>query len=238
MAQADQDTYATRVMNQQGWSAEMRLGLLAQLGNRALSPLTRNNLAIGILRNGSGTTDLEQALWTAYDDVSEDPVWREYTIQFMAVCLEEGSTAAGSRTRVLDAFHGGGAMAATAAIQLNRLADKAVVPLPEDFATILVDRAKDPKLAPAQRSTLLGIIGMRQITAGGAVARGYLTDADMTMRRTAFACLGDLGGPEDLPAIELGLTDSHPLVQMAAAGAKEKIAKRVTIQNIPRPNKD
>lgn len=221
----EQEIYLTRLIEEPGWSEEMRETLFPQLANRSLSPVARNNLAIGLLRNGLATARMEEALLVMVDDPAEDPVWAEYSLQFLSVCIERGGVSPRAEEKLRGEFRAGqGSRAATAALQLQRLSGLGVLNLGADFEEAVIAHINWQGTAPILRAIAISIVGSRKIASGADAVRGHAKSGDPAVRRAVYAALGELDQAQDLALIRSGLSDENELVRKAASIALQKLA--------------
>jgi hypothetical protein len=227
MSEDDQEIYLTRIIEEPSWSEDMRRFLMPKLSDKKLSPVARNNLAIGLLRNNVSIGVMESEMLIAVDDITENPLWREYAVQFLAVCIEHGGASPKAEGKIRQIFNEDkDSRAITAALQLQRLEEKKMIETDPYFDIAVVMRASNPACNGAMRATLLGIIALKKLKQGRAVALTAISSTDVTVRRAAFAALGDIGESEDLVALHQGMEDESQLVVRAAKVAIDKLQRK------------
>lgn len=214
-----QETAVTLIQGDPNWSMEVRAFMLTALQVRDLSLVTRNNMAAGLLRQTPALPEFEALLLRMCDDQTEDPEWRNYTLQFLAEVLPTAT----DRARVEQALRSSAAAetdprAATAIVHLARLGAAGTVVLDDAFdaqVLALVQNGRQPDFA---RATALAVAGERQIAGALACARtlaepGHASD----LRRAAIGVLGRSAEPEDQARLHQYAQDADPAVRRVAA---------------------
>lgn len=220
-----QETAVTLIQDDPDWSTELRAFMLQALQIRELSLVARNNIAAGLLRQTPPLPEFESLLLRMCDDQTEDPEWRNYTLQFLAEVLPSASDPARVE-QVLRSFAAAESdpRAATAVLHLARLGDAGEVVLDSTFDVQVLAMVQNPRQLPYARATALAVAGDRQIIGALELARtlaepGHPSD----LRRAAIGVLGSSDEPQDQLRLQQYAQDPDPAVQRVALANIQKL---------------
>lgn len=201
--------------------------LLAVLRASDLLAVVRNNAANRLVARRPLDPTVAEAFMAMYRDEGEDPVWRDYCVQFVA---ESVPALAGDRRVTAVAFLRGVAredastIGATALLQEDRLVREGTIDPAPDYGRVLGDRLADSATPGVVRHTLLALIGQGGHREHLPLVRRHLAEpANDDVKRGALYAIGVLGDVADLPAVERYLADPNPGVARAAAAARDRL---------------
>lgn len=221
----------TGMQSQPDWPAEQRQFLRLALRDSSLSPVARNNIAAGLMRQEPQIPDLHRDFLAMHQNVDEEPVWRDYCLQFLAQCADrvEGP----ERDAIVAALVAAvdvevGSLAGTAVVHLARLSETGMVTLDEAFDRQVTRLAGNPTQNEANRSTALAVLGQRGYTPALETARNLLAGKDVPgIKRAAIGVVSLLGTQDDLSLLEGLRSDADPSVALVATQASKAMHQRL-----------
>lgn len=201
--------------------------LILKVQDKSLNEVTRNNIANCLLNQSKRCDELGTIFSRMIDDKTESYKWRDYSVQHLGVSAYLGDNreaAIDKLTYIAKSATGG--MRGTALRQLNHIytdveGENALGPW---FTDLLISIASDEHEELSCRMSAISLLGERRERQGLGVVRVITCDSDPSLRRTAIAALGILGGSEDIGLITRGLSDSDPMVVLAAKAASKRLA--------------
>ncbi len=237
---AKQAELATTLQYQRTWDPYTRAWVLAAIHRKELAPIVRNNLSNGLVAQESPEPDLDQYFGAMADDPDEDPVWREYAVQFLGLTPQLGADGGNVTDRLFTiADRQEYSVAGTALIQIHRVDEAAGTrgPLAQAGRTMRLNEqlhrlAFTPGPDVPSRMAALGLIGARGMTAHAPALReliahpgdrGVAGAADIL--RCAIAALARVGDASDRELIAPYGKDSNGAVVLAATAALERLAR-------------
>ncbi len=220
-----QERAVTSMRPDPSWNPETRNFLLYALKQRFLTPVTRNNIAAGLMRQEPQIPGLDRMFLEMARDPDETPVWRDYALQFLTQTFDRAPDPAEIVTAlqvVLADSHG--PEAGTAATHLANLAESGSWQPDEKFDQRLMDMVRDPSRHEASRSSALAILGQRGYAPALAEARKLATSAELPgIRRAAVGILGLRGDVSDVALLQTLTTDAEPSVRLVATQALKSL---------------
>ncbi|MBA3936004.1 MAG: HEAT repeat domain-containing protein [Planctomycetes bacterium] len=206
-------------------SAKTSRFLTSQMQSTSNSALLRNVAANTLVSQANRDPSLYRMFISMIEDPSESLAWREYAIQFLALCLDSATDRQEAEQALWRASTSKeGVMGATALLQLHRLNQQGIVDLGPAFGQRLEDLVAQESLAPESKVTILGIAGERKLRSALPTIRPLVRDLSPSIRRAAVAFLGTMGDPLDLDLVNSAKEDSDPLVVKAAMAASQRLA--------------
>jgi len=208
----------TLIQRDASWTFEVRAFMLQALQVKTLPLVTRNNMAAGLLRQAPPSSEFESLLVSMSEDETEDPEWRNYTVQFMAEALPN----AADRPRLEHALRVIAAQetkawAATAVLHLARLGAAGTVTLDADFDRQVLAMAQNERLPTYARSTALAVAGERRIAGVLELARALALPGESSdVRRAAIGVLGSSTELNDGITVQRYASDPDPSVKRVA----------------------
>jgi HEAT repeat protein len=199
----------------------------AEIFNRQHWDVTRNNMANALVWQEKPDRNLHKLFIQMLDDEQEDPVWRDYCLQFLSECLSSSVDPDLITSKLQEYSQKSGTnMAGTATVHLAYQEGLGRVKLDAAFSEQLARQLQSPEVTDATKLSILGVAGKRKDQRLLPVVRDYAKqDANDSLKRTAIASLGLIGDPSDLELIRSGLKHRNQAVQMAAQAALERLAK-------------
>lgn len=200
----------------------------AEIFNRAHMDTVRNNMANALCWQRNPDPELHLLFIKMLNDPGEDPVWRDYCIQFLSECYKSSS----NKPLIIETFErcskGKNPKAGTALLHLAYQERENDVALEENYSEQNIIKLADPKVHIDQKTSILTIIGMRKDIAQLSVLRKYAKqDETASLKSTAIGSLGLIGEEEDLVIINKALYHTNGRVVLAARAAKKKIEERM-----------
>lgn len=221
----------TGMQSQPDWPAEQRQFLRLALRDSSLSPVARNNIAAGLMRQEPQIPDLHRDFLAMHQTVDEEPVWRDYCLQFLAQCADrvegpERDTIVAALVAAVDVEVG--SLAGTAVVHLARLSETGLVTLDEAFDQRVTRLAGNPAQNEANRSTALAVLGQRGYAPALETARNLLAGKDVPgIKRAAIGVVSLLGTQGDLSLLERLRSDADPSVALVATHATKAMQQRL-----------
>jgi hypothetical protein len=176
---------------------------------------------------------LAETLLRVYRDPNQDVVLRDYAVQHLGEWLRrepEALRRAEIETTLWDAVNGReGAIGGTALIALSRLAESGrMEPASrERLAGAALGLAQEGEVSAAVRATALQICARQTLSAALPLARQLAaTEGDLSLRLSAVAALGRLGGTNDLDLLAQMAAGPEPRLQPAATAALKQLKFR------------
>jgi hypothetical protein len=170
--------------------------LLAELTNRDLMNVTRNNIANALVRQSKRDPRLVDAFAAMIADESEDMTWREYSMQFYA----QMHTTAANPQEITDtlwsyATADDDSLAATALLHLTiNQGDGVITELPRGWSTRVAELAMRKETPKRTRMTAVGVLGQHNMRfAANEVRELAATTDDHGLLRVSIAALGQIG---------------------------------------------
>jgi hypothetical protein len=220
------------------WNPETRDFLLYTLKQRFLTPVTRNNIAAGLMRQKPQIPGLDRVFLGMAKDPNETPVWRDYALQFLTQTFDRATDPTEIVTAlrvVLADSHG--PEAGTAATHLANLAESGRWKPDDHFDQQLMSVVRDPSRHEASRSSILAILGQRGYAPVLAEARQLAPSAELPgIRRAAVGVVGYRGDASDVALLQALTTDAEPSVRLVATQALKSLEKSLKPKATPPTN--
>jgi len=203
--------------------------LKQELRDRSHWAVTRNNIANCLV----GQQVKDRGLWRVFaamhDEAGEDPVWRDYCIQFLACCLKDADDRAAAAGKLLHVAAGGDAgIRTTAAIHVLWQSQAGNLALPADFLASQAARLAQPTTTPGERSSILGLLAESGEARWLATVRGVAAaPSSDEVLRAALAALARLGQAEDAETLQKATAHANPSVATVAKRGLEVLQKRL-----------
>jgi hypothetical protein len=197
-----------------------------ELFNRQHWDVTRNNMANALVWQESPNPRLHELFAKMLADESESPVWRDYSLQFLSECLKSSSDPDAIKFLLTRYAQGKDGLAGTAIVNVGLQEAAGRMKPDETFSQQLEAQLTDPEVVTPTKLSILAMIGKRNDVRLLPLVRTYATNTNDSLRRCAIATLGQIGTPDDLPLIRVGLTDPNRSVQMAATAAEKAMERR------------
>jgi hypothetical protein len=213
-------------------TAVQRAGLTVLMTTRGVEPVIRNNIANRL----TGMAQPDPGLWRMflgmYRDPSEDEVWRDYSIQFLALSLPAADDRAAALSALCQiAEQDRGTIGTTALLHIVRLANNGTVPRPATLAALAEARIRDPLAPDPSRHVALALIGQEGWRECLPLVRTVLEEGPgVDATRGALYTLGVMGDPADAALISGFASSTHPAIAKAAAVAAGRLAERTPAQ--------
>ena len=179
-------------------------------------------------------TNLLSEFCALYQDKQQDEVTRDYTLQHIADCLLQGTNRyAVGRSEAQAVLWSatsqtGETLAGTALLGLSRV--QAIDPTVDSqrVNTVALQMAADPGTGDLSRITALQVCANRQLAAVLPQALELAQNGDsISMRASAIAAVGFLGGWRDLKTLEALKKQEDPAIQPAVEGAIKRLQARL-----------
>ncbi len=228
MPESQQVAVVTAMEGDAAWSPAVRAFLRVAIQDRSLAPITRNNIANGLLHQQPVDTTLDRLFAQMAADPLEGPVWRDYAVQFLSQAFDSAPDQQRVEAELLGFLaHGVGSQPATAALHLHQLEHADKIHLGVDFTAQVVAIAGNPAQPDMNRVTALALLAERQVPEGLTLARQAMANPAPGLRRVGAGSLGLLGTAEDVALLDAACTDRDPSVVRAATMAKDALNKRL-----------
>lgn len=186
----------------------------------------RNDVVNALFAQRSPPRDLGDALIAMYRDREHDPVWRDYCIQFLGVWLgvvEDPEQQVAARRILFEATaETGTTIAGTALLSLSRNRGRVDG---KQLAQRAYAVAADSAAGLPSRITALQVCAELGHNPAADVARKLAPSGPATLRMSALAALGKLGGAEDLPLLEKAAGSRDVRIRKAARKAFERLSE-------------
>jgi hypothetical protein len=230
---AKQEQVVTNLMKDPSLDAEELAFFKNELFNKELSEVTRNNMANALIGQGKKDPTLHTVFLQMIDDPTESPIWRDYSLQFLATTLPYSSEPEVVVAKLKEvALRGHGRIQGTAVVQLAFHEAKGRLVLGEGFSKQTANALLDEEVDLTAKTSLLAVIGERKDVQNLEVARQFAAQDEVaSLKRTAIAALGSIGDQSDLPLLESALQHKNRAVQMAAQGALKRLKARLDSAN-------
>lgn len=208
----------TLIQGDPNWSMELRSFMMRALQARDLTLVTRNGIAAGLMRQTPALPEFEALLLRMCDDQTEDPEWRNYTLQFLAEVLPTAT----DRARVEQALRSFAAAesdprAATAVLHLARLGAAGTVVLDGAFDAQVLGMVTNHRQPAYARATALAVAGDRRIAGALELARELSAPQHPSdIRRAAIGVLGSSDESQDQALLRRYADDADPAVRRVA----------------------
>lgn len=225
--QMEQLNRVTAAMENHKLAPDILAFLEAEIFNRNHMDVTRNNMANALVWQEMPNPKLHELFIKILEDETEDPVWRDYCIQFLSESLKSTSEPELVKETLSRCAKGKDSKAGTAIVHLAYQESEGRVQIDESFSKQLETQLADPQVDLATKVSILGVIGQRKDVRLLPLVRTYAKDRDASLKRCAIAALGQIGTQEDLPLVQAGLTDPNRAVQLAAKAAEERLRSRI-----------
>ena len=135
----------------------------AELFNRKHWDVTRNNMANALVWQENPDPDLHRLFIKMLDDEGEDPVWRDYSLQFLSECLPSSSEPNVIKDKLKEYSQKTGTnMAGTATVHLAYQEGEGMLQLGQAFSKQLAEQLKDDEVTEATKLSILGVVGKRR----------------------------------------------------------------------------
>jgi len=198
-----------------------------EIFNRSHMAVTRNNMANALVWQETPNPRLHELFAKMLEDETENPVWRDYCLQFLSECLQSSSDPEAIKAILARYAQGKDGLAGTAIVTISLQEGAGRMQPDENFSRQLEGQLADPEVATPTKLSILGVIGRRQDVRLLPLVRTYARDRNDGLRRSALATLGLIGVSEDLPLVQSGLSDPNRAVQLAAKAAEARLRSRL-----------
>lgn len=204
---------------------EMVAFIKAEIADRALDLVTRNNMANLLILQDVKDPTLADVFRTMAEDRTEKYMWREYAVQHLASAIDFAS----DQARQIDALWrlvktGEESIPGTALLHLQYLEDRKVAPVSDAYTSHLRAIVTNDKADLLVRMTCLGIVGRRKMADLAPAIRDLARNAlQPSLKRTAIATLGILGDPADLSLVQDFIQNKDSSIAAAAQGAQRRL---------------
>lgn len=176
--------------------------------------------------------DLVKVSSEIYRDTAQDVVTRDYAVQNLVNCLEEGVGSAAQEKQIyktlLEVAHDGTSIAGTALVGLDRAVAATAVAENKHINDIAVSVACSATADSAARASAMQVCarrGLAQILpAAEALAHG---SPPVPLRMSAIAAIGKLGGASQLALLEQLQQENDPELTAALESAVAALHKRI-----------
>ncbi len=228
MPASQQVAVVTAMEGDAAWSPSVRAFLRLAIQDRSLAPITRNNIANGLLHQQPVDTTLDRLFAQMAADPLEGPVWRDYAVQFLSQAFDSAPDQRRVEAELMGFLaQGVGSQPATAALHLHQLEQADKLHLGPAFNVQVVAMASNPAQPEMNRVTALALLAERRVPDGLTLARQAMIDAAPGLRRVGAGSLGLLGTAEDVALLDAACTDRDASVVRAATMAKDALNKRM-----------
>jgi hypothetical protein len=228
MSEPQQLNRVTAAMENHALPADVLAFFEKEIFNRRHWAVTRNNMANALVWQESPNPNLHELFARMLEDATEDPVWRDYCLQFLSECLKSTSDAEAVKAVLSRYSKGKDGLAGTAIVNLALQEGEGRVRNDESFSRQIEAQLADAEVSVSTRMSILGVIGKRKDERLLPVVRDYAASTNDGLRRCAIAALGQIGVAGDLALIEKGLTDRNRAVRLAAKAAEGRLQARLT----------
>jgi hypothetical protein len=232
-----------RVTKEMGKTApmtpEMYAFFKAELFNRDHWDVTRTNMANALVwtRNADNKhpdPDLHEAFITMLEDDTEDPIWRDYSLQFLSENLANSSDPKRVQEVITKFSKGTGSIAGTAMVHMAYQEQYGDLELDDAFNKQLAEQLEHPEVHRDTKLSIICIMGKRKDVNRLPLIRKYAKqDDDIGLKRTAIAAIGTIAESpdsrdsltaDDKALVQAATNHKSRLVQMAAKAAIKKFA--------------
>ena len=236
--QMDKLNKITPYMNDTTLSPDIFAFFKAEIFNRNHWDVTRNNMANALIwakdQDGNHPDPaLHEAFITMLEDEDEDPVWRDYCLQFISENLPNSNNPKLVTSMLKKYAKGSDNKAGTAIIHLAFQEQYGKLELDDNFNQQLTKQLADPKVTQATKMSIIAVIGKRKDITLLPIIRQYAKqDNNAGLKRVAIAALGIIANSaetqnsitaEDKAIIQTALNHKSRAVQLAAKAAWQKI---------------
>ncbi len=218
----------TEHMSERDLSPEIIDFYKREICNRAHWDVTRNNMANALVGQHNKDPKLYETFLMMLEDENEDPVWRDYCIQFLSECMEFSD----DKDKIMAAIKkysmdGKKDMGGTAIIHLAYQEGEGTVKLGEEYGERIAKQLDDEEVTLATKISILGVIGQRRDTRRIALVRKYADQNEVaSLKRTAIGTLGLIGDESDIPLVKAALGHKNRGVVLAAKGALKRLTAK------------
>lgn len=223
---AQRQSATAGVMGQTALDLDVLAFLSAELDDRHLDLVSRNNVANALIAQERGDPALAGRLLAMVDDPAESADWRDYALQHAARAAAFGDALAAvvARTAQL-AAPGAGVLRGTALLQLDRMdREFHLAGAGEALASALPQALADGGADSGTRLAAIGLVGARGERAFAPHLRALLgTATTPDLMRVVLAALGAVGDRSDEPRVSGYLHHAHPLVALSARTALDRL---------------
>lgn len=226
------EAVVTAMQDDSNWSPAVRVFMTEAIRSRRLSPVARNNMANGLLRQGdrSGAL-LVELFYSMAIDVNESEIWRDFCVQFIARNAEISGMGELVSARLGTLLESGGfPQKGTIFLQLSQLNAKGALVLPNRYDEMIVSAIEDEGQMPPSRVTALGIMFERNREGAVRLSRKILCGASnypLSLLRTAIGVLGENGESGDVAIVEGFTRSEHEMLRKVAGFALRGMQKNV-----------
>jgi hypothetical protein len=228
LGEGEQLSRVTEVMGASNLPGDVLRFFEHELYNRRHQDVMRNNMANALVGQETPNPKLHELFIKMLEDETEDPVWRDYCIQFLSESLKSTSEPKLVKETLARYAKGKDSKSGTAIVHLAFQEGEGRVQLDESFSKQIETQLTDPQVDLATKVSILGVIGQRKDVRLLPLVRTYAKDRDASLKRCAIAALGQIGTQEDIPLIQACLADSNRAVQLAAKAAEERLRSRIS----------
>ena len=224
LKQSERLNLATELMKDKSLPQETIDFFKAEIFNRAHMDTTRNNMANALCWQHKSDPELHKLFIKMLDDPDEDPVWRDYCIQFLTECYDSSN----NKPLIIDTLKryskGDDSKAGTALIHLA-LHEEKIEKIDSDH---MLNQLKNSKTSIHTRTAILAVWGKSNDKTKLPVIRKYaIQDKDAALKSVAIGSLGLIGLEQDLKIINKALYHDNGRVVSAARAAKTRIEIRI-----------
>jgi hypothetical protein len=233
------DLAALNPMEQITWVTNLTKGSPISPGEAsALSRVIQSNQIHEVVRNSIGNllvesedqiTRLPKLFFDMYHNREDSPIWRDYSVQFLALSIEktpEANRNQASEKLLSIARSDNSTIGATAILQESRLIDEGVISDSDNISKAIRQKLENENLNPSSQQALLSLIGHKKLTEHLDLVRKHLNKPSSDdAKRGGLYAIGQIGTREDVKLVKLYLNDRNSAVAQAAVIAKEKLEK-------------
>jgi hypothetical protein len=227
LKQGQQLNRVTAAMDNHTLPADVLAFFEKEILNRDYWPVTRNNMANALVWQETPNPRLHELFMKMLEDQAEDPVWRDYCLQFLSECMASSSDPDAIKAVLSRYSKGKDGLAGTAIVNLAFQEGKGRLQNDESFSQQLEAQLADPEVDVPTRMSILGVVGKRHDTRMLPLVRTCATNSNDGIKRCALGALGQIGEAEDLPTIRADLTHRNRAVQLAAKAAEGRLQARL-----------
>jgi HEAT repeat protein len=221
--EAQQLNRVTAAMAERNLPADVLAFFEKEILDRSHMDVTRNNMANALVWQETPNPQLHTLFAKMLEDKTENPVWRDYCLQFLSECLKSTAEPEAVKAVLSRYAQGKDGLAGTAIVTISLQEGEGRMRPDENFSKQLEGQLADPEVATPTKLSILGVIGRRQDVRLLPLVRTYARDRNDGLRRSALATLGLIGVSEDLPLVQSGLSDPNRAVQLAAKAAEARL---------------
>jgi hypothetical protein len=208
--------------------------LKAEVANKSLWPVTRNNIANVLLNQETRDPKLYLLFIAMYDDYGESPLWKDYCLQFLAKTISFASEPDKVQAKLHKVANTcKGSYAGTAILQLAHYANAEKISLNEEFSAMLGRRLKENDLSVKAKMSILAVIGMRHRKEHIVSVRKCLQEGKRSgLIRAALGALGVIGSKDDEAIIRSFVGAKNLAVGKAARAALNRLSERKNVVEV------